>query len=277
LELEEPAIIEAVGQWAKHQCEKQELKETKENIQNVAKHVVLLLRIPTISLEELALFVTPTNLLNTSALNQLFKYLAFKSADDAEDERKVRPAGWETSEEGIREIALLRADRSKRYPSIPYPIIPRKCAGNYDVSWMETGDSYKGLRGLPGPSGESKFFLAVSRANTFDRDKKYGLPRGYEWAKSEMWNAQTVLTSSTDYNYYNQGGWSSYDWAGVTRHCFFFQDTLQRRKAIHAGNYATMGGFQDWAEGNGTFFAGLVLVKKRSYNPSTKLFVPVSK
>jgi len=41
---------------------------------------------------------------------------------------------------------------------------------------------------------------------------------------------------------------------------------------IHAGNYASMGGFQDWNTSSGYNFAGLVVIKKGSWDPRTKSF-----
>jgi len=80
------------------------------------------------------------------------------------------------------------------------------------------------------------------------------------------------LSSSSDYNYYQQGGWSSYDFKGVTRHCFYFQDTTTKRKMVHAGNYPTMGGYQDWSEGASYLFAGIIVIKKGSWDSTARKF-----
>jgi len=272
LELEEAKVIEAVYQWAKYQCKEQELKETKDNLATICKDVIVAVRIPTISLEELALVVTPMGILDSAMLNNLFRYIAFKEQDDLEDERKLRPTGWAESDEGKKEMARLAAERAAHYPKIPFSAKPRPGSGNHDVSWMETTDSFKGFRALPGLNGKTRFWLCVSTRNIFEETKKYGVPRGYEWAKTEMWHSGTVLASNSDYNYYNQGGWSGYDWRSVSRHAFFFTDTLRTKKMIHAGNYASMGGFQDWNTSSGYNFAGLVVIKKNSWDPKTRSF-----
>jgi len=272
LELEEAKVIEAVHQWAKFQCKQQELKETKENLSSLCKELLPALRIPTLSLEELALIVTPMGILDTTMLNNCFKYIAFAEQDFLEDERKIRPTGWNESDEGKREMARLAAERALTYPKLPFSAKLRPGSGNYDVSWMETTDSFKGFRALPGLNGKTRFWLCVSSKNQFDEKKKYGTPRGYEWAKSEMWHSGTVLSSNSDYNYYNQGGWNGYDWRSVSRHAFFFTDTLKTKKMIHAGNYASMGGFQDWNTSSGYNFAGLVVIKKNSWEPRTRRF-----
>jgi len=272
LEIEEAKVIEGVYQWAKTQCKQQELKETKENLTLICKDVLPTIRLPTLSLEDVALIVTPMGILDTAALNNLFRYITFAEQDALEDERKLRPTGWAESEEGKREMARIAAERALKYPNIPFNPKPRPGSGNHDVSWMETSDSFKGFRALPGLNGKTRFWLCVSTRNQFDDKKKYGVPRGYEWAKCEMWNSTTVLSSNSDYNYYNQGGWNGYDWKGVTRHAFFFSDTLRVNKMIHAGNYASMGGFQDWNTSSGYNFAGLVVIKKNSWDPKSRSF-----
>eukprot|EP00456_Euglypha_rotunda_P032463 TRINITY_DN2515_c0_g1_i3.p1 TRINITY_DN2515_c0_g1~~TRINITY_DN2515_c0_g1_i3.p1 ORF type:complete len:310 (+),score=51.50 TRINITY_DN2515_c0_g1_i3:128-931(+) len=263
-------IVAAVARWAKTQCENKELKEAPENLKVIAQDVVQHLRLPCVPLEDLALGVATTGLFDSLTLNNVFRYVALKAEDQREDERKVRPAGWETSVEGKSEIARLSAERESKYPKIAFPTKPRSGCGNYDVSWMETSDWYKGLRALPSPSGTTRFWLAVSTRNTFEQGKNYGTPRGYEWAKTEMWNSSTVLSSSSEYNYYGQGGWSGYEWRNITRHCFLFCDSVKSKKFVHAGNYATMGGFQDWSPSSP--FAGLVLIKKGTWDPSGRRF-----
>jgi len=153
---------------------------------------------------------------------------------------------------------------------------PRDPREDRDCSWIMTDDTFKGFRPLPSPSGQTRFWLCVSKANSFDQKKKYDPPRGYEWAVSEMWNSSSVLSSSSEYNYYNQGGWSSYTYGGVVRHCFLFKDSVTTKRMLHAGNYATMGGFQTWdplTSSSGYNFAGIIVIKKGSWDAIRKQFI----
>jgi len=196
---------------------------------------------------EVASVVTPANLFPETVLLELYTYL---SAQSGETKSPVPTS--------------FRQFKSK----------PREGREDRDVSWMMTDDNYRGFRPLPSP-GQTRFWLCVSKDNHFDQKKRYDPPRGYEWAVTEMWNSSTVLSSSSDYNYYNQGGWSSYTFGGVVRHCFLFKDSVTAKRMIHAGNYATMGGLQSWdplTSSSGYNFAGIVVIKKGTWDASQKQF-----
>jgi len=56
---------------------------------------------------------------------------------------------------------------------------------------------------------------------------------------------------------------------------FLFKDSVTTSRMVHAGNYATMGGLQTWnplTAGSGYTFAGIVVIKKGTWDDSTKRF-----
>jgi len=198
-------------------------------------------------LTEVAAKVTPTGLLTELQLLELYTYLSSKVSDVS----SPVPASFKKFGAKPREGREVR-----------------------DTSWMLTEDAYKGFRPLPSPSGGTRFWLCVSRSNRYEQKKKLDPPRGYEWATTEMWNSSTVMSHSSDYNYYGQGGWSAYNYAGVDRYYFLFKDSETTKRVVHAGNYTTMDGQQTWdpVGSGGTMFAGMVAIKKGTWDNSAKRF-----
>jgi len=248
LNIPEGAILDTLVKWAKN-----DLKKQKESSKTVKQHLeetglFSLIRFPSFELSDVASKVTPSGLLSEQQLLDLFTYLSGKAGGL----KPTLPSSLKT-----------------------FNIKPREPREECDTSWMQTDDHFKGFRPLASPSGTTRFWLCVSKENTFDQKKKYDPPKGYEWASSDMWNSNTVLSNHSEYNYYNQGGWSSYTWNGTLRHCFCFKDTVSSKRIIHAGNYATMGGFQTWdpvSPSNSYYFAGIVVYKKGTYDHNRKMF-----
>jgi len=247
LAIPEAELLDAACKWGRAEIKK---TSSTKGLKAVLEEAGLfqLIRFPCMDMSEVAGKVTPAGLLTEVQLLELYTYLSGKFG-------------------GLKSPlpASLKGLNTK----------PREGREERDTSWMLTDDAFRGFRALPSPSGVTRFWLCVSRENTFDQKKKYDPPKGYEWAVSDMWNSSTVLSSSSDYNYYNQGGWSSYTWGGVVRHCFCFKDSAITKRMLHAGNYPTMGGFQTWdptTPSSGYNFAGTVVYKKGSWNDSSKTF-----
>jgi len=143
-----------------------------------------------------------------------------------------------------------------------------------DTSWMLTEDQFKGFKPVPSPSGQTRFWLCVSRETKFDPSKKYDPPEGYEWALSEMWNTSTVLSQGSEFNYYNLGGWSNYSFRGAERYHFIFKDSPTNTKYVHSGHYPTSpyANQTGWAVTTIDRFAGIVAIKKDSWDNERKQF-----
>jgi hypothetical protein len=134
--------------------------------------------------------------------------------------------------------------------------------------WHLTTDGFGGLK--QSQLSEDVYF-AVSRSNVFDDTNTYEMLDGYHWASSEEYISLIGETISTNYAYYGQGGWSQYEWEGLTRYQFFFSDTETTDRIQHVGNfeYATwVRDITSYHSGYGNnFFAGFVLVKDASQVP----------
>jgi len=208
----------------------------------------------------------------------LFKLIRFPCMDLAEVASKVTSTGLLSEMELLDLFTFLSAQSTGVKAPVPESLKKfsnkaRVRRSEVDTSWMLTTDAFKGFRPLPSPAGTTRFWLCVSKSNAFDAKKKYDPPKGYEWALSETWNTSTVLASSSDYNYFSQGGWSSYVFEGISRQIFAFQDSLVTKRVVHAGNYPTMAGFQTFdLSSSSTQFAGIVAIKKGSWNSTTKSF-----
>jgi len=247
LNISESSLPALLVKWgtAEAKRQKRETKDAKE-VRAILEDTGLfkLIRFPCMDLSEVASKVTVTGLLSEMELLDLFTYLSAHGTG----------------------VKVPVPESLKKFS-----MKPRERRTEADTSWMLTSDSHKGFRALPSPSGTPRFWLCVSKLNVFDAKKKYDPPKGYEWAQSEMWNSATVLSSSSDYNYFNQGGWASYVWEGVSRQAFLFQDSPTTRRIVHAGNYPTMSGFQI-TDITSTPFAGIVVIKKGSWDATSKTF-----
>jgi len=245
LNIPEADLLEAAVKWGKAESKKQ--GKTPKELKAVLEEAGLfqLIRFPCMDMTEVAGKVTPTGFLTELQLLDLYTYLSAKMSGA----KPPLPASFK----GFN--AKQREGREDR-----------------DTSWMLTEDTFKGFRPLTSPSGTPRFWLCVSKLNVFDAKKKYDPLRGYEWATSDMWNSSTVMSSSTEYNYYGMGGWSGYDFGGVSRNAFMFKDTVTAGRMVHAGQYVTMTGLQTWTPTSGYNFAGIVAIKKGTWDDSTKRF-----
>ncbi|NUM34009.1 MAG: PEP-CTERM sorting domain-containing protein [Candidatus Brocadiae bacterium] len=126
-----------------------------------------------------------------------------------------------------------------------------------DLSWMNTNDSFHGLRQS---TYNSKVWFAVSQSNVWEPSRLYDVPDGYHWATTAEGNAifGTNGNYSGTYVYYNQGGWSGYNFQGLTRHYFRFSDSNVTNAYKHAGNYDE---YQLQYTSSTSYFAGLVLIQ----------------
>jgi len=132
-----------------------------------------------------------------------------------------------------------------------------------------TEDKFKGFRPLASPSGHTRFWLCVSKENKFDSNKRYDPPDGYEWALTDMWNSNTIVASSSEFTYYNQGGWSYYTFGGVQREHFVFADSTTTKKCVNVGNYLSTS-TAGWHTTDR--FAGIVVIKKDSWDNARSQF-----
>ncbi|MFT5548377.1 MAG: hypothetical protein ACI9CO_000291 [Candidatus Azotimanducaceae bacterium] len=124
-----------------------------------------------------------------------------------------------------------------------------------DNWWLQT-DTNGGLRES---TTNSDYFFAVSQSNTWDRTATYESIAGYRIASTA--EGQSVFNqgnTSGIFTYFNQGGWTGFDWEGVKRLMFRFSDSDITLAYKHAGNY------DEAALSYGIIanrFAGFVMVK----------------
>jgi hypothetical protein len=101
--------------------------------------------------------------------------------------------------------------------------------------WWLTTDNFGGLKqSITAPN----YFFAVSKENVWDTSATYGNIDGYRIATTA--EGQSVFNQnnySGNHTYYNQGGWSGYNWEGKPRYYFRFADSVQNNAYKHSGNY----------------------------------------
>jgi len=103
-----------------------------------------------------------------------------------------------------------------------------------DDWWLQT-DAHGGLR--QSTYNEDVYF-AVAKTN-FSLTDTFEMINGYHWASTA--EADAIFGNNSNWSgnhvYYNQGGWSAYQWEGVNRVMFMLSDSLSTNKYKHAGNY----------------------------------------
>lgn len=145
--------------------------------------------------------------------------------------------------------------------------------------WHETGDNFGGFK-------QSNFsqdvFFAVGDQDYFSRNNSYEIMNGYRIATFEEYvsilnEAEPGFSGSN--TYYNQGGWSGYNFNGQHRVLFTFLDSQIGDEVIHAGNPDNYLGSVVYSDNQlNSSWAGFVLVKDSSsgggvYDFSTSNFV----
>ena len=143
------------------------------------------------------------------------------------------------------------------------------------TDWHLTTDGFGGLK--QSQLSEDIYF-AVSSSNVFNDTATYEMLDGYHWATSDEYMALIGESMSAQLAYYGHGGWSGYNWEGLTRYQFFFADTVETHRIQHAGNFE----YSRWVReityhttyGN-NYFGGFVLVKDAQSvtEPSTLLLM----
>jgi len=145
LNISEADLLEAVVKWGKTESKNQGKgpKDLKAFLEEVG--LFQLIRFPCMDMTEVAAKVTSTGLLTEMQLLDLYTYLSAKVS-------------------GVKATvpASLKGFNAK----------PREGREDRDISWMMTEDTYKGFRPLPSPTGSTRFWLCVSKLNTFEAKKK---------------------------------------------------------------------------------------------------------
>ena len=93
------------------------------------------------------------------------------------------------------------------------------------LEWMTTKDDCQGFRQS---SWDPRYNFAVARKNQYDPTIDYECPSGFHWATTSEGAAIFTETTSQGYTYYNQCGWTSYQYQadGIDRQFFRFSDSL---------------------------------------------------
>lgn len=126
-----------------------------------------------------------------------------------------------------------------------------------DDWWLQTDN----LGGLRQSTTNSDYYFAVSKTNVWSVSDNYEAIDGYRVATTaEGLSVFNQNNFSGDHTYYNQGGWSGYNWAGTNRYFFRFSDSDVTNAYKHAGNFDE---YHVQYSGH-TSFAGLVLIKEAS-------------
>jgi hypothetical protein len=102
---------------------------------------------------------------------------------------------------------------------------------------MCTTDGFQGFRKL---THFPTVALAVSQSNEYVAGKVYDAPAGWHWAtRAEVEAVPGWGRKPRASNYYSQGGWDGYDWAGVYREHFAFRQagalTADRTRYVDVG------------------------------------------
>lgn len=128
--------------------------------------------------------------------------------------------------------------------------------------WLQT-DSLGGLRQS---TWEPTMFFAVAQDNVWNKGAVYEAPTGYHWASTAEASALLGTSNvSPPWTYYNQGGWSGYNWEGKNRFYFRFSDSHLNDSYKHAGNYDSYPVQYSSSTSN---FAGLVLIQNAAPAPA---------
>jgi hypothetical protein len=132
--------------------------------------------------------------------------------------------------------------------------------------WHLTTDASGGLRQLA-QSQFSDIYLAVSKNTTFNFVDTYEIMAGYRQMTTaeavERFRGNGAPGTLPIHSYFNQAGWSGYNWEGKNRYQFIYSDSVATGHYKHAGNYEShnnAGGFNV----NTANFAGFVLIKDDS-------------
>jgi hypothetical protein len=105
--------------------------------------------------------------------------------------------------------------------------------------WHNTNDAFGGLKMS---LYSDDVFLAVSKSGVFHKNDDYQMLDGYRLMASSEY--QDIITSYVSANgfppgitwpYYNQGGWSGYDFESVRRYYFTYSDTNVNGIVHHVG------------------------------------------
>ncbi|MCH1414417.1 MAG: hypothetical protein L7U57_04425, partial [Glaciecola sp.] len=102
--------------------------------------------------------------------------------------------------------------------------------------WWLQEDNSGGLRqNIDSPD----MFFAVAKTPTWQPNAIYEVMDGYHWAS--FVEASAMLTSNSQstkvFTYYNQEGWSGYNFQGINRYFFRYSDSQINGHYKHAGNY----------------------------------------
>jgi hypothetical protein len=108
----------------------------------------------------------------------------------------------------------------------------------------------------------------VDKSNVWNPNNEYEMIDGYHWASSsEYAGIISALSPVYTHTYYNQGGWSGYQYGGLTRYIFKFSDTVATSIAKHAGNYDLHYNIPYYSSYGNNYHAGFVLIKDSTAVP----------
>ncbi len=125
--------------------------------------------------------------------------------------------------------------------------------------WHLTTDNAGGLRQS---AASEDVYYAVSKLTTFNSSLTFEAINGYHFATFSEWASLVDSGSNNGYSYYNQEGWSGYNWAGVNRRYFLFSDSVITTRLKHAGQYDTVSTTRNLVDGFREI-AGFVMVKNQ--------------
>lgn len=78
LSLDEQVLFSRVMEWSRAECKRQSLTPSPENMRKMLGDVVFSLRLPTLTLGDVAVFVQPSSVLTTDELCELYRYISSK-------------------------------------------------------------------------------------------------------------------------------------------------------------------------------------------------------
>jgi len=120
LSIPEGDLFEAVVLWGKAECKRQTVEPNAENLQKVLSESLPLIRFPTMTMQEVAAKVTPTNLLSSDQILQVFTYLGSK--DSQKENLKVswptkprkgrRPTNWFSWDPNRKGSQIVLSDKN---------------------------------------------------------------------------------------------------------------------------------------------------------------------
>jgi hypothetical protein len=133
-----------------------------------------------------------------------------------------------------------------------------------DDWWLQTDT----LGGLRQSVTDPNFYFAVAKDIHWSPTNTYETIDGYHIASTaeglSVFNQRTAGGIST---YKGQGGWSNYDWEGVSRWSFFFSDTANTGAFKHAGHNDGYSVQRKPLIVSTPYFAGFVMVKDAEIAP----------